>query len=148
MKEIMIAILSALLSVFIIWIAIIIGKIIYPGLDDIGPLWIYAALLPVIVILIGWAGEKIYQYTHSIGRRISFFLLLFLLVIWSIFILDIQKKWSYAFGTIAILLALILSVILIVMMSVKDKATSFILVIPAIFLLIGSILTWKVANRG
>lgn len=153
----MIAILSALLTIFLIWIAIIVIKSLYPTVTGYSSsIWIYAAVTPIILILIGWAGERIFKYTHSIGRRIAFFLLLALFIVWPILFFGFGQRsdeyyssgWPYAFSMICILLALIITVILIVMMSIKDKMASFLLIIPALYLLICSVLNWQIAKES
>lgn len=134
-----IPILAVGIAAFIIYMAV---YILYPKGQT--PSWILSVIWPLLFILLAWAGVRIWSYApESIGRRVSFFIILIMLIMWPL----LAWKWQqYGLATLSIIVAFLFTTILIIMMTVKDKVTSILLIPLAIWLGYASVLSFRLAK--
>jgi tryptophan-rich sensory protein len=131
-----IPLIAVALTSLLVILALKIKKCIYSSTEEDSS---YNVLYYVVWILtfvsLGIAGQKIWSvrneyvvpgmYPYSIGRRISFFILLTLILLWPL----LHWHWCLpAFSMLVILIAILLSVGLMVVMIPKDPIASILLI--------------------
>lgn len=142
-------ILSVAITSFLIFLALQMKRCIYPGTKSMHHDALYYIVWIISFICLGIAGQKIWNVKNvlgtggSVGRRVSFFLLLAMMILWPLF------HWYWCLPGISmliILLAIILSIGLIIVMIPKDKIASLLLLPITIGLIYTFILTWRTAR--
>lgn len=143
-------ILGVAIGAFLIWLAGSMQRCIYPRVEGQPPGWVFSIVWPILYVLLAWAGERIWRVRDitgtkgSPGRRIAFFLLIGMLVLWPV----VHWIWcSPAFSMVVILLALLLAFALMIVMVPKDWISSLLLLPLVLWLGYASILNWKIAKR-
>lgn len=124
------------------------GNAISPSL----PMYMTIITLIFLLILVGYAGYRIFETTVSIGRRILFFSILFILVIWPILYYGsgsscVGGSTALSFGALLIGICLLFTVMLAVMMTTKDISSSLLLIPLILWLFCIFVMNFKVANR-
>lgn len=144
-------VLAVVISAFLIYLAGSLRRCTYLPVEGQPPNWVFSIIWPILYMLLAYAGYRIWKVRDitgtkgSIGRRLAFFLLLGMLVLWPI----TQWIWcSPPFSLLIILLALILSIGLLIVMIPKDKVSSLLLLPLVLWLFYASILNWRVATQN
>lgn len=141
-----IPILAVLVSAFLIYLAGSLRKCIYPAVSGQPPGWVFSVIWPILYVLLAYAGERIWRVRDitgkggSFGRRLAFFLLLLMLILWPVF------HWilcAPAFSMLIILISLILALGLFIVMLPKDGVAAVLLVPLILWLSYASILNWR-----
>lgn len=146
-----IPILTVVISAFIIWIAGFMRRCVYVPVRGQPPDRIFSVVWPILYGLLAYAGNRIWRVRNvmetggSAGRRLAFFLLLLMLILWPF----VHWVWcSPPFSMIVILLALILSISLLIVMIPKDWISSLLLLPLVLWLSYASILNWRVVKQS
>lgn len=140
-----IPILTVAIGAFIIYLAGRVHRCIFPDPKGQPPEWVFKVIWPILFGLLAWAGIRIWNTTESIGRRISFFIIMGMLVLWPF----LAWHWcQYGLATLSIMIALMFTIILIIMMTVKDKLTCILLIPLGIWLAYASVLSYRVAKEN
>jgi tryptophan-rich sensory protein len=110
-------------------------------------LWILSML--IVLICLGIAGYRIFDKTVSVGRRILFFSILLILVLWPILWITHTEN-ALAIGTLFVGIGILFTIMLMVMMMPKGKdIISSLFLIPLLLWFIGTfILTYKNATSS
>lgn len=107
------------------------------------PNWVFSVIWPLLFVFIAIAGYRIFSKTISVGRRIAFITILFLLALYPV------VAWglcSSAFGTLIIVMTILFLLMLMVAMIGKD-AWSIVLLLPLLlWLSYATILSYRSAK--
>lgn len=132
------------IGIMLMWIARYIRKCIYPRVKGEPPGWVFSIVWTILFIILFYTGNRIWlvrdEHGYSVGRRVSFILLISMLVLWT------YTQWYWCrpdIGMLIILIALLLSIGLCVVMIHKEIIVSLLLIPLILWLGYASVLNWR-----